>query len=129
MTSFAGLFFLWIAAAIAPAQEGTPTHVLLLPNSFSKAPAGIRERLSKLGCLIPQNNPSYDRRFAEPHNLVRGQFAQSGQWDWSVLCTVKGQLSLRVLWGGRMRCSDTIRSYGAVPWDDQIGRASCRERV
>jgi len=71
-----------------------------------KLPPKIRERLKVERCLIAQNSFAVDD--AQPNNAIRGTWAAKGQQDWAVLCIEPDQLSVRLFWGGKAKCSDTI---------------------
>ena len=51
--------------------------------------------LQRRGCKIPQE-PYTKRR----NNIVKGHFANPGQMDWAVLCSIKGVSSILVFWNG-----------------------------
>lgn len=74
------------------ADEAT---VRLKPSAFSQLPKNIVSYLQKRGCTVPQI-------FGEnkPHNVIRGQFARSGQYDWAVLCSRKRVSDILVFWNG-----------------------------
>jgi len=67
----------------------------LKPAAFSQLPVNIVSFLQKLSCTVPQI-------FGEstPHNVIRGQFARSGQFDWAVLCSRSRVSSILVFWNG-----------------------------
>jgi hypothetical protein len=93
------------AAAAASAQP--PEHMLkafaeaekrivrLPPAAFPGLPTEIVRALEKRGCTIPQ--PALSE---EPRNVVQGEFAQAGQKDWAVLCSVNGVSTILVFWNG-----------------------------
>ena len=59
----------------------------------------MQNSLVELGCAIPQawGNP-------DPHNIVRGNFADPSQTDWAALCSRGGESELVVIWGGPASC-------------------------
>jgi len=67
----------------------------LKPAAFSQLPVNIVSFLQKRSCTVPQI-------FGEstPHNVIRGQFARSGQFDWAVLCSRSRVSSILVFWNG-----------------------------
>lgn len=78
----------------------------LPPSAFSAfLPAQLIKKLNARGCTIPQTFIS-----TEPHNIIRGQFAGAGQFDWAVLCSVQRISSLLVFWGGPAQCASKVAS-------------------
>lgn len=69
--------------------------VRLKPSAFSQLPKNIISFLEKRSCSVPQI-------FGEtkPHNVIRGEFAKSGQFDWAVLCSHNHVSSILVFWNG-----------------------------
>jgi hypothetical protein len=85
------------------AEEAT---VRLKPSAFSQLPKNIVSYLQKRGCTVPQV-------FGEtkPHNVIRGEFARSGQFDWAVLCSRKCASTILVFWNGSTKSvSETARA-------------------
>jgi hypothetical protein len=74
------------------ADEAT---VRLKPSAFSQMPKNIVSYLEARGCTVPQI-------FGEtkPHNVIRGEFAKSGQFDWAVLCSRNRISAILVFWNG-----------------------------
>jgi hypothetical protein len=79
--------------------------VRLVPADFAGTPPRVRESLEELGCRIPQawGEP-------EPHNLISGRFAASGQVDWAALCSRDGISELVIIWGGAANCQSGLAS-------------------
>lgn len=73
----------------------------LSPAAFKELPNAVREKLEELGCVIPQTFLG-----GEPHNVIRGEFARKGQEDWAALCSIERKSSIRVFWGGPVRCEE-----------------------
>ena len=67
---------------------------LLPPSAFPGLPVNLAEELKHRGCQIPQ----IERR--RRNNVINGEFLQSGQFDWAVLCTTKKHTSLLVFGNG-----------------------------
>lgn len=69
--------------------------VRLKPSAFSQLPENIVSYLEARGCTVPQI-------FGEtkPHNVIRGEFAKSGQFDWAVLCSQNRVSAILVFWDG-----------------------------
>lgn len=67
----------------------------LKPTAFSELPENIVSFLQKRSCTVPQTfgDPT-------PHNVIRGQFAKNGQFDWAVLCSRSRISSILVFWNG-----------------------------
>jgi hypothetical protein len=75
----------------------------LPPSEFKQAPNWVIDDLTVRGCAIPQ--PFYAR---EPSNLIRGQFARRGEWDWAAICSKGGKSQLIVLWAGPPACPSHV---------------------
>jgi hypothetical protein len=77
------------------ADEAT---VRLKPSAFSQLPKNIVSYLEARGCTVPQI-------FGEtkPHNVIRGEFAKSGQFDWAVLCSRNRVSVILVFWNGSIK--------------------------
>jgi hypothetical protein len=77
----------------------------LKPSAFSQLPKNIVLFLEKRSCTVPQT-------FGEstPHNVIRGQFARSGQFDWAVLCSRNRVSSILVFWNGSTKSVAEIAS-------------------
>ena len=60
-------------------------------SSFPDLPAHIARSLMAKGCLIPQ---TWQAR--RPENAVHGSLEVAGSYDWAVLCSAKGRVSLLV---------------------------------
>ncbi|HTA67888.1 MAG TPA: hypothetical protein VK776_06405 [Bryobacteraceae bacterium] len=69
--------------------------VRLPPTAFPQLPRGVVRELQRRGCTVPQE--AFTKK---PHNVVRGEFAKSGQTDWAVLCSAKGVSTILVFWNG-----------------------------
>ena len=65
--------------------------VRLSPSAFPELPANLVKELERRGCTIPQE--AFTKR---RHNVVRAEFAQPGQTDWAVLCSVNRVSSILV---------------------------------
>lgn len=70
----------------------------LKPAAFSRLPKNIVSSLQKRNCTVPQTfgNPA-------PHNVIRGQFARRGQFDWAILCSRNRVSSILIFWNGSTR--------------------------
>lgn len=78
--------------------NGRPTPYLIrhLPvSSFPELPAPITEVLNRRGCLIPQTYEAH-----HPENVIHAGLEHAGSSDWAVLCSVEGEVSLLVFFGG-----------------------------
>jgi hypothetical protein len=67
----------------------------LKPTAFSRLPKNIVLSLQKRGCTVPQTFSN-----STPHNVVRGQFARRGQFDWAILCSRQRVSSILFFWHG-----------------------------
>ncbi|MGA2147560.1 MAG: hypothetical protein ABSH49_21645 [Bryobacteraceae bacterium] len=97
-------FFSVIATSIRAQPPGDLSHKLddaerhvsrLPPTAFPELPGNVVRALQRRGCTIPQDAFTY-----QPHNVIKGEFARSGQVDWAVLCSIKGVSSILVFWKG-----------------------------
>lgn len=70
----------------------------LKPDVFSLLPKNLVLYLNARRCTIPQSFED-----STSHNVIRGQFAQVGQFDWAVLCSRNGVSSILVFWKGSTR--------------------------
>lgn len=83
----------------APQRDGK-TIERLPPSSFHDLPETFRKILEQRGCAVPQAFEEPQK----PNNVIRGEFAQTGQRDWAVLCSKGGSSSIVVFWGGPAAC-------------------------
>ena len=70
--------------------------VRLSPTAFPELPANLVQELQRRQCTIPQE--AYSK--TKPNNVIKGEFAASGQTDWAVLCSVKGVSTILVFGNG-----------------------------
>jgi hypothetical protein len=84
--------------------------VRLSPTAFPHLPKSIMRYLQARGCTVPQ---TFDN--ATPHNVIRGQFAKRGQFDWAVLCSRNRVSSILIFWNGSTR---TVAEIAKTPDDD-----------
>jgi hypothetical protein len=63
------------------------------PSEFRELPPNLKSELERRGCTIPVDLP------VSP-NVVRGQFAKHGEFDWAVLCSTQHVTTLLVFWNG-----------------------------
>lgn len=73
------------------------------PSVFGELPAEIRRELEARRCRIPQSDVS-----DAPHNVVRGQFIQPGQFDYAVLCSLRDTSRILVFRGGGLARIDEL---------------------
>jgi hypothetical protein len=69
--------------------------VRLPPTAFPELPGNIAGELERRGCTIPQESST-----KAPNNVTQGEFAEPGQTDWAVLCSVRGVSTILVFWNG-----------------------------
>jgi hypothetical protein len=91
-----------IIQGVTKAPESAPTYPhevrpLHSPSDFPELPQDFRKLLISRGCQIPE--------YVEPAGVVKvpetvisGDFAQSGQTDWAVICEKDDQSSIVVFW-------------------------------
>lgn len=86
--------------------EATAKSFSSPPAALSDVPEPVRVLLAEESCLVPQPwRPGVPPGYT---NVVRGEFAVRGQYDWAVLCSRAGKSSIRLFWGGPSRCSDSL---------------------
>lgn len=81
----------------------------LKPAAFSQLPKNIVFSLQKRNCTVPQTFSD-----STPHNVIRGQFARRGQFDWAILCSRNRVSSILVFWNGSSKSVAEI-----APSDDK----------
>jgi hypothetical protein len=81
----------------------------LKPTAFSQLPKNIVLSLQKRKCTVPQTFGN-----STPHNVIRGQFARRGQFDWAILCSRNRVSSILVFWKGSTKSVTEI-----APSDDK----------
>ena len=96
------LIILALVSAFAPpanAQDkwriADEAMVRLKPVVFRQLPKHIVSYLERRNCAVPQIFGE-----SEPHNVIRGQFARSGQIDWAVLCSRNRVSAILIFWNG-----------------------------
>ena len=91
--------FVVISAQQANAQDkwqiADEATLRLKPAAFSQLPKNIVLSLQKRSCTVPQTFSD-----STPHNVIRGQFARRGQFDWAILCSRNRVSSILVFWNG-----------------------------
>lgn len=103
-----------LAVSVASADvwdEAEKQIVRLDPLSFSQLPKNIVEELKNRRCKIPQ---TFGHN--EPHNVIKGSFAEKGQEDWAVLCSKNGVSTIQIFWGGSARCPSEIQKSEDRGW-------------
>lgn len=86
-------------------QIADKATIRLEPTAFSQLPENIIFFLQKRKCTVPQSFGN-----TVPHNVVRGQFAKSGQFDWAVLCSRDRVSSILIFWNGSIKSVAEIAS-------------------
>jgi hypothetical protein len=94
-----GLFVLALWPGMASADshavdKADKNTIRLVPEAFPELPDPIVRDLQKRRCSIPQPWKS-----SRPSNVVSGEFKNSGQTDWAILCSVKRKSTVLVYWG------------------------------
>lgn len=100
------------------ADEAT---VRLAPTAFQRLPKNIVKYLKARKCSIPQSFIN-----SSPHNVIRGQFARSGQFDWAVLCSRQRVSAILVFWNGSTKSVAEIarredKDFLQVIADEKVG--------
>lgn len=100
-----------VGATLLYGQKSNPRYhstccYPLPPEKASKLPPQMRTKLAEEHCLIPQNPNVLDD--PQPNNVIRGPWATTAREDWAVLCLKPLELSIRIFWGAKTECPDTI---------------------
>lgn len=77
----------------------------LEPKNVEGLSPEITQKLTEEGCAIP-------KWVYEFGGVTKGQFAIAGQTDIAVLCKNKKGDFIRIFWGNKAPCPDTLESYG-----------------
>jgi hypothetical protein len=102
-------------------KEAERQIVRLPPTAFPELPGSVVRELNRRGCTIPQ--AAFTKK---PHNVIKGEFAKTGQTDWAVLCSIKGVSAILVFWNGSERNPDAIAAIDDFKYlqgiaSDEIG--------
>ena len=73
----------------------------LPPSALPTLPRAFRAELERRGCTVQQSHRS--------ENVISGQFAASTQVDWAALCSLRGQSTILLYWGGAAQCPRELR--------------------
>ena len=103
-------FFSYQAKAQDKWQIADKATIRLNPAAFSQLPENIVSFLQKKNCTVPQSFFS-----SKPHNVIRGQFTKSGQFDWAVLCSRNRVSSILVFWNGS---TNSVAEIASSPDND-----------
>src|SRR5262245_3558757 len=98
-------------------QMDYPTK-LLSPAAFPQLPKNIVRDLQARRCKIPQINSPRPGNYWKPgrHNVIRGRFSKSDQYDWAIFCLRNGTSSIVVYWGGSTTSVAEIEKRPDVIW-------------
>jgi hypothetical protein len=100
------------AGQVVIAGKPTPYAIHHLPvSSFPELPVDVAGLLNRRGCTIPQTYEAH-----RPENVIHASFERAGSSDWAVLCSVKGTVSLLVIFDGGARESS---NHNSGPEDGQ----------
>jgi hypothetical protein len=94
------------------------------PKEFPTLPNHILEKLTTQGCTIPQSLENNS-----PHNVIHGEFGNTGQKNWAVLCSRKDTSSILIFWGGQAPCPSEILSSPDRTWLQHTGEGISYSRV
>ena len=90
--------------------RATPYMIRRLPvSSFPELPGPIATYLSQTGCLIPQTYQAH-----RPENVIHASLERPGSWDWAVLCSKDGTVSLLAFITGSHAAFWTVASAPEV---------------
>lgn len=90
----AGLAFAQLPSDLQRLFETADRQTIRLsPAAFPELPKKLRAELQRRGCTIPQLSGVEGQR-----NVIKGEFAKSGQTDWAVLCSIGRVSSILVFW-------------------------------
>jgi hypothetical protein len=88
-------------------------------------PKAFQQELRQRGCKIPQNAFLLTKQEkTRPNNVIRGEFARTGQTDWAGLCSKNGRSSIVVFWAKPAGCPTEFSSMPDEQYlqDDGTGR-------
>jgi hypothetical protein len=94
------------------------------PKEFRTLPSNSLEKLTSQGCTIPQ---SFENN--SPHNVINGEFGNTGQKDWVVLCSRKDTSSILIFWDGQASCPSEILPSPDRSWLQNTGEGIGYSRV
>ena len=94
------------------------------PKEFRTLPSNILEKLTTQGCTIPQ---SFENN--SPHNVINGEFGNTGQKDWAVLCSRKDSSAILIFWGGQASCPSEFLQSPDRSWLQHTGEGISYSRV
>ncbi len=97
-------------------SEAEKQIVRLDPIMFNELPSEIVEELKAQKCTVPQTFGN-----SKPHNVISGSFAEKNQKDWAVLCSRDGVSTIKIFWGGAVRCPSEIAESKDHGWLQGIG--------
>lgn len=80
-----------------------PASPLRRASEFSQVPRQFARELDQRGCLIPDDSPLSS-------NVMRGQFARAGHFDWAALCSTRADVSLLVFWSVSGKTEELTRA-------------------
>jgi hypothetical protein len=94
LTALALLIACTTEAATKPKRSNAIHY--MAPAAFPELPSSVVRELENRKCLVPQ----YPKTWKAPDhiNVVRGEFAKTGQKDWAVVCSTPTEVSLLVFW-------------------------------
>lgn len=101
----ASIFLIISSLSSAPASADSSRPLVtqpraLAPQAFRDVPTNVVEELALAGCTIPQTTSK------KPHNLIRGQFVEAGQYDWAALCSRGAKSSIVLVSSRKGRCPE-----------------------
>lgn len=103
-------------------QAADAATVRLKPAVFAQLPSHIVSFLQKRQCTVSQSFGNL-----KPHNVIRGELARAGQFDWAVLCSRNRVSSILIFWNastksvGEIARSDDHDFLHVVDGEGKIG--------
>jgi hypothetical protein len=94
------------------------------PKEFQALPSHILEKLTTKSCTIPQ---SFEND--SPHNVINGEFGETGQQDWAALCSRTYSSSILIFWGGQDSCPSEFLPSADRSWLQHSGEGIGYSRV
>jgi hypothetical protein len=109
-------------------EPHNPFISLHSPSEFPQLTEEFRKLLFNRGCEIPEyTEPAYIVH-EPPKTVISGDFAQSGQTDWAVVCEKDGQSSIVIFWGKPTDCDSELAAAANDNFDQRgISTATSEE--
>jgi len=98
------------------------------PSDFPELPQDFGKLLIGRGCQIPEYS-NLGFKVIPPKTVISGDFAQSGQTDWAVICQKDDQSSIVVFWAKPTgaECDPELEKSGNRDYHESIRAVSSSE--